>query len=152
MEFGLSAPIKRLSKTTRYYSGVTLLHANSKNLLALSFQGVNSLPGAPYIDVGIGFQAVLQESFFVIPFSVEARYHFPQILFNDVALNFRWDYGPDILSFNDSKNYSNARIEVATEMIDTISFVVGYREVNTNYKNKEMVFDRGVYAGAKFAF
>ena len=138
--------------STTYLVGGALLHTKNDNLATLSFEGINTLQGAPFIDVGIGLKAVIAQDYLALPFSIGANYHLPPSFFNDATIGFLWAYAPSALSFDDAKSYSEMRFEGSIEVVEKISLTLGYRTIDTDYRHANIRFDKGWYAGMRFAF
>ena len=138
--------------STTYLVGGTLLHTKKDTLATLSFEGINTLQGAPFIEVSLGLKAVITQDYLTLPFSIGANYHLPSSFFNDAMIGFLWAYAPSALSFNDAKSYSEMRFEGSIEVVEKISLTLGYRSIDTDYRNADIQFNKGWYVGMRFAF
>jgi hypothetical protein len=59
-------------------------------------------------------------------------------------------YAPSALTFQDADEYKEYRVEVDSDIIPNINIYAGYRNIDTDYKNKTYNLNDSFYAGFKF--
>ena len=105
---------------------------------------------------GLGVKGVFSEandvSFSAIPLGVEAMYKLPIKNFIPISFGVEAYYAPESLSFSNSQSYLEYRGELSAEIIERGSIYVGYRNIDTNYLNIDLTYNKSAYFGFKFKF
>lgn len=110
------------------------------------------------LRLGIGAKLNMAEDFITMPWGIEATYDMNAILKYPVSFTASAYYAPPVLSFVDAESYLEKRIEVETNVIDDVSLVLGYRNMETNYVNSlnmgtaDFTYNEAAYFGVKMNF
>ncbi len=127
---------------------------SDETLFGLGLFVENSPTNYQNIYFAIGLRAIFSEygnrSFAAIPITIgaKARMYLGDLPKSHLGLKFA--YAPNPLSFQDSNSYIEYRVEVDMSIIDNVDLYVGYRSINTNYKNLDKNFNNSLYIGFKF--
>ena len=141
------------SSGTTYFIAGSYLHTEDDNLIRTSFGASNTLPGAEGLTFSLGLEGVFAEDFVAMPFFAEAALHLP---FDEpippTTLKARFAVAPSVLSFVDADSYSEYRFEGDMEVIPNVHAYVGYRNIDTDYEEKDYNFNDSWYGGLKVTF
>ena len=110
------------------------------------------------ITVGIGmklnYTRVSHESYMTAPLGIEVGYDLSTGI--PISVTGKVYFAPSSLSFAKADNFLEYRLEGAVNIIDRGSIIVGYRNLDTNFKvntNKYNVnYNQSGYVGFRFAF
>lgn len=109
--------------------------------------------------IGLGVKAVFASidkpdvgTFTAIPLGVESEYLLPVTNVIPILFKAQVYYAPASLSLSDSKSYLEYRLGLDFEVIQRGSLYIGFRNIETNYKVSDYVYNRASYFGFKFAF
>lgn len=148
-----------LNTLTDYASGTTYLldfkylHADGDNLTTLGFLGQNDLQGQEGVALALGLKGVVANDFLSFPLTVKGSYTLPFIdSVPTTSVLMELSYAPNVLSFSDAQSYSDFRLEVDMEVISNIHLFTGYRNINTDYKDRDETFNNSFYGGMKLSF
>ena len=139
---------------TTYALDLQYLHTKDGSLGSLGFGGENTVLGIPGLKVALGAKAVAADNFLALPLFATASYNF----FEDtqmppVSLKLHIAYAPSVLSFRDSDGYVEKRVELDLEAISNIHIFAGYRDMDTDYKNRGgNNFNSSFYGGLRLSF
>ena len=81
-----------------------------------------------YIDMG-------SDDFTAIPLGLEASYRLPFDEFIPLYVGGLIYYAPEVLSFQDAKQYLEYKVNIDVEIIDNGFITTGYRYIETKYKH-----------------
>jgi len=120
----------------------------------------NKLEGVEGVEVTLGTKLVWVEvgkndDFTALPLMAKVRYDFPPLMFNipPVSIEGKALYAPKVLSFGDSKSYSEFRLNAEIEMIESVKIYAGYRNIHAKYDGiNNTLFDTGFYGGLRFSY
>jgi len=120
----------------------------------------NKLEGVEGVEVTLGTKLVWVETgknddFTALPLMAKVRYDFPPLMFNipPVSIEGKALYAPKVLSFGDSKAYSEFRLNAEIEMIESVKIYAGYRNIHAKYDGiGNTLFDTGFYGGLRFSY
>jgi hypothetical protein len=95
------------------------------------------------------------EDFSALPLMVKARYDLSSLVsvIPSVSVELKALYAPEVLSFGESKEYSEFRISADAELINNVVIYGGYRNIRTDFEGiTDKSFDNSLYAGLKFIY
>jgi hypothetical protein len=153
----LSTRTRTLEYRNFYIDG-NFINGEDDNLYGVGFYVENSPRGYSNITFDIGIRSIfssndkLDETFVALPIIVGAKARMYLGNLPKSALGFKLAYAPDPLSFSDAKSYFEYRIEVDMQLIENIDIYAGYRDIDTEYKSKDITFNSAGYAGFRFIF
>ncbi len=135
----------------------TLQWMNDKNaLLSPGFYVENLLRGSSNFIFGFGIKSVFTKhensDFIAIPFMISTKVRLIPRNFPPAYISAYWIYAPTQLVFQDATKYLEYRIEFNARVIENIELYTGYRSLNTEYKTKDILYNRSLYAGFRFLF
>jgi len=106
--------------------------------------------------VGMGikyeYSRVANEDFSALPLGLELRYLLPFDTGVPMYIGGVFYYSPEVLTFNDAKNYIEYRANFDIEIIERGHLLVGYRNIDLNFDAADMNYNRSWYLGFKFQF
>ncbi len=141
-----------------FYIDGNFIKGKDDNLYGAGFYVENSPQGYSNLTFGVGLRAVvssndkLDDTFIAIPIQVDAKARMYLGNLPKSALGFKFAYAPSPLAFSDADSYFEYRIEVDMQVIPNIDVYFGYRNIDTDYKSKDVTFNASGYAGFKFLF
>ncbi|SFV51935.1 hypothetical protein MNB_SV-12-442 [hydrothermal vent metagenome] len=141
-------------------------------LMGAGVGATNKFEGAEGVELTFGAKAILanvddnsdsklddNKWFAALPLMAMIRYTFPPLMFNipPISIETKGLYAPKALSFGDSHQYSEFRVNVDIEMIENIKLYTGYRNIITGFAvgdkdNEDYIFSNGFYGGLKFTY
>ncbi len=98
------------------------------------------------------YSRIEDNDFSAIPLGLEARYKLPFDISVPMYIGGIFYYSPQVLTFNDAKNYIEYRAEVDIEIIERGHVMAGYRNIDLNFDAKDMNYNRSWYFGFRFQF
>lgn len=106
------------------------------------------------IGMGIKYEysRIGDENFSALPIGLEARYLLPVDIGVPMYVGGMFYYSPEVLTFNDAKNYIEYRANFDIELIERGHVLVGYRNIDLNFEHVDMNYNRSWYLGFKFQF
>ena len=94
--------------------------------------------------------------FITVPLGLEVGYELPFDNVIPIILGVKLYYAPESLVFADAESYFEHRADVNFKIINRGALVIGYRNINTNYKidsrKIDVRYNESTYFGFKFAF
>jgi len=141
-----------------YYIDGNFIKSDDDNLFGVGFYVENSPQGHSNLTFGIGLRSIfssndkLDKNFVAIPIEVNAKARMYLGNLPKSALGVKLAYAPSPLTFSDGDSYFEYRIEVDMNVIENIDLYVGYRDIDTDYKVKDINFNSSLYGGFKFLF
>jgi hypothetical protein len=106
------------------------------------------------IGMGIKYEysRIKESDFSALPIGLEARYRLPVSVGVPMYIGGLFYYSPEVLTFNDAKNYIEYRANFDVELIERGHVILGYRNIDLNSDVKDMNYNRSWYLGFKFQF
>jgi hypothetical protein len=155
----------RMGSLEHTYMGARFLNGDNNNsqtisdpdaLMEVSFMVQNDVRGVRGLKLGLGFKGeytkIDGQSYAAIPLGVEAELKLP--LNSPIAfyLGGAMYYAPSVLSFKDADGYFETRIHLDAEPIDNARIEVGYRQIDTDLKNRSVTYNDAFYFGLRLDF
>jgi hypothetical protein len=165
VEGQLRLDMGRMGSLEHTYIGGRFLNGDNNNsqtiadpdpLMEVSFMVQNDVRGVRGLKVGLGIKGEYTKidgrSYAAIPLGIEAELKLP--LNSPVAfyLGGALYYAPSVLSFKDADDYFETRIHLDAEPIDNARIEVGYRQIDTNLKNRSVTYNDSWYFGVRLDF
>ncbi|MEA2110896.1 MAG: YfaZ family outer membrane protein [Campylobacterota bacterium] len=130
---------------------------DSDGLIELSYLMKKPLEAQRDFSVGIGFKldysSVGSNDFLALPLGLEAGYKLPlDSSIVPIYVGAQFYYAPSVLSFQDSHNYVEFKVNADIEVIERGLVTVGYRHIDTNYEAADVEFNSAAFIGFKFVF
>ncbi|MCH9813690.1 MAG: YfaZ family protein [Epsilonproteobacteria bacterium] len=123
-------------------------------LIGLGFFVENSPVNYQNIAFAIGLRTIFTDyegdDFTAIPIFIGAK---ARMYLGDLPkshLGVKLAYAPSPLTFQDADSYLEYRVEVDMSIIDNVNVYLGYRNIDTDYDNKNINYNDAVYVGFKF--
>jgi len=131
-----------------------------KSFFGVGMGVTNRIEGIEGLSLTLGTKYIRgdideDEDFSALPLMMKARYDLSSwvSVIPSVSLELKALYAPDILSFGESKEYSEFRISTDAELIDNVVVYGGYRNIRTDFDGiTDKSFDNSLYAGLKFIY
>ena len=148
--------------TDSTYLGISYLKASDEHSDAIidttGFYELNFLVKREVSDTGITFgigvkanyTKVQEESFSTFPLGVEAEYVLPTKL--PIGFGGSLYYAPESLAFADANGFLEYKLEGRVEVIDRGSIIIGYRNINTDFKVDGTKYDINYNTSGYFGF
>jgi len=140
----------------KFFIDANFINEEDDALTGLGFYVENSPHGHSNIKFAIGLKSIfsqndkLDKNFIAIPITVSAKARVYLENLPKSALGIKVGYAPSPLTFSDGETYLEYRIEAEMHIIDNIKIYTGYRNINTEYKEKDITFNSAAYVGFKF--
>ncbi len=155
--------ISLASRTSRleyrnFFIDANFINGKDDTLTGIGFYVENSPQGYSNIEFGVGLRSMfskndaLDKTFVAIPITVSAKARMYLRGLPKSALGVKLAYAPAPLTFSDGDSYFEYRIEADMQIIDNIDIYAGYRNIDTDYKVKDVNFNSAAYVGFKFLF
>ncbi len=151
------------SRTSRleyrnFFIDANFINGKDDTLTGVGFYVENSPQGHSNIEFGVGLKSIfskndtLDKTFVAIPITVSAKARMYLRNLPKSSLGVKLAYAPAPLTFSDGDSYLEYRIEADMQIIDNIDIYAGYRNIDTDYKIKDVNFNAAGYVGFKFLF
>ncbi len=155
----------RMGSLEHTYLGARFLNGDNNNsktisdpnaLMEVSFMVQNDVRGVRGLKVGLGFKGehtkIDGQGYDAIPLGIEAELKLP--LNSPVAfyLGGALYYAPSALCFKDADDYFETRIHLDAEPIENARVEVGYRQIDTNLKDRRVTYNDAFYFGLRLDF
>ena len=132
-------------------------NVNTNEYYETSFLMKRAVPNSD-IKLGIGmklnYTRVAGESYMSAPLGIEVGYTLASRI--PLSVGAKLYYAPSSLSFAKADNFLEYRLEGAVDIIERGSIIVGYRNLDTNFKITKTTYDvnynESGYVGFRFAF
>lgn len=147
------------------YLGLKVLNGDTKNsnlivdpdpLMEASFLIMRPVSNVSGLRVGLGVKALWAEiendKYISVPLGVEVEWRLPVSPSIPLYLGGALYYAPGPLCFSDADRYLEQRAHFDIEVIRNGRITLGYRDVNTDIKTRDIVYNETAYAGFKFLF
>ena len=166
VEAGLRLDLSKMNSIDAdTYFGMKLLNGHEENsetifktdpLLEASFlimRPVNNMSG---LKVGLGikgeFTDIDGDDFVAVPLGIEVEYKLPLNSPVAVYAGGVFYYAPGPLCFSDADRYIETRASIDFEVIRNGRITVGYRDVETDVKTRDVTYNETLCAGFKLRF
>ena len=146
----------RYLRASSEHSDDDLTH--DENLYDIHFFVKQRLHGTPDLTLGLGtklvFTSVENEDFTALPIGALVDYELPLGLSIPFILGGSFYYSPQVLSWQDAKNYMEVEGHLDVRVIDRASITAGYRKIDTDFDTAldDVVFNEAWFIGVKFRF
>lgn len=155
----------RMGSLAHTYVGARFLNGDNNNsqtiadpdaLMEVSFMAQNDVTGVRGLKIGLGLKGEYTKidgrAYAAIPLGIEAELKLP--LNSPIAfyLGGALYYAPSVLSFKDADDYFETRIHLDVEPIENARVEVGYRQIDTNLKNRSVTYNDSWYFGLRLDF
>lgn len=104
------------------------------------------------LKLGLGVKMNHTKDFTSAPLGVEAAYRLPIESSVPFYVSGSLYYAPKVLSFDKADNYAEYRASIDAEVIKNGFITIGYRNMNTNYENRDVEYNKSFYGGFRFLF
>jgi hypothetical protein len=147
--------------STIYQADINFLNIDEDaKFLGAGIAATNKLEGIEGVEMTFGTKLIWAEvgtkdDFTALPLMAKIRYTLPPLMFNipPVSLEGKILYAPKVLSFGDSEEYSEFRVNAEIEMIESVKVYTGYRNIHAKYNSVgKSLFDNSFYAGLRFTY
>ncbi len=108
------------------------------------------------LGVKVNYNALGDAKFISIPLGLEGIYQVPKSDIIPITINASVYYAPEVLTIEDANSFLEYGVNVRFEVIENGLIVLGYRNINTDYKidniKTDVNYNHSGYLGFKFAF
>jgi hypothetical protein len=104
------------------------------------------------LRLGLGIKVNHTKDFTTFPLGIEASYKLPIETVAPLYIGGSFYYAPDVLAAEDADSFKEYRVTLDAEVIKNGLVTVGYRTLDTDYKNRDVEYNKSVYIGFKFLF
>jgi hypothetical protein len=129
---------------------------DADGLVEASFLMQRPFGSSENLLVGMGikyeYSRINDNDFSAIPLGLEVRYLLPFNVGVPMYVGGIFYYSPEVLTFNDAKNYIEYRAGFDVEIIERGHLVLGYRNIDLNFDAKDMNYNSSWYLGFRFQF
>lgn len=102
--------------------------------------------------LGLGIKANFTKKYASVPLGVEGEFLIPAKDLIPMRIVGSLYYAPKVLSFRDGHDFFSYRISYDIEVIKNGNITIGYRRLETNYNNADVVYNKSAYIGFKLNF
>lgn len=125
-------------------------------LSEVSFMVQRPVDGVAGLSLGLGIKGEFTrfdgQKYAAIPLGLEADMKLPLTTPFPLYVGGALYYAPSVLSFNDAENYLETRIHIDAEPIHNGRIEVGYRNIDTDVKNRNVTYNDAWYFGLRLDF
>lgn len=129
---------------------------NMHPLAEVSFMVQRPVDGVEGLSLGLGIKGEFTrfdgQSYAALPLGLEADMKLPITTPFPLYVGGALYYAPSILSFSDAENYLETRIHLDAQPIHNGRIEVGYRNITTDVKNRDITYNDAWYFGLRFDF
>lgn len=157
--------VGRTGSLEHTYLGARFLNGDNNNsqtiadpdpLMEISFMVQNDVRGVHGLKLGLGFKGEYAKidgrSYAAIPLGIEADLKLPLNAPVAFYLGGAMYYAPSALCFKDADSYFESRIHFDVEPIENARIEVGYRQIDTDLKNRSVTYNDAFYFGLRLDF
>lgn len=147
------------------YIGARFLNGDNNNsktivdpdpLMEASFMVMRPVQGVPGLKLGLGIKAeytkIDGQRFMALPLGAEAELRLPLNTPFPFYLGGALYYAPSALSFKEGDGYFETRIHLDAEPIENGRVEVGYRQIDTDLKSRNVTYNDSWYFGLRLDF
>ncbi|WP_345969864.1 MULTISPECIES: YfaZ family outer membrane protein [Sulfurimonas] len=134
------------------------LRDKDHDLFDAHFAVAQRLSGNDALTLGLGVKFVYTSiegyDFDALPIGVFARYELPLNLPVPFIVGGALYYAPEVLAWQDAKNYLEYDLSLDIRIIDRAAVTAGYRKIDTDFdlSGGDFTFNEAWYVGVKFRF
>ncbi len=129
---------------------------NTNPLSEVSFMVQRPVDGVAGLVFGLGIKGEYTrfdgQSYLALPLGLEADMKLPLSTPFPIYVGGALYYAPSVLSFKDAENYLETRIHLDIEPIHNGRIEVGYRNIDTDVKNRNVTYNDSWYFGLRLDF
>lgn len=104
------------------------------------------------MKLGMGVKFNYTKEYASVPLGVEFSYQIPAHDLIPMYLNGSLYYAPNVLAFNDAKDFLEYTLSYDIEVINNGRFTLGYRNLDTNYDAMQFTYNKSWFVGFKIGF
>ncbi|QOY51434.1 YfaZ family outer membrane protein [Candidatus Sulfurimonas baltica] len=104
------------------------------------------------LKLGLGFKLNHTKNFTSVPLGAEVSYKLPLATVIPFYLGGSLYYASEVLCMEDGDSFLEFRVNLDAEVIENGRVTLGYRSLDTNYKVRDVEYNKSVYLGFKFSF
>ncbi len=108
------------------------------------------------LTMGMGvkyvYMQISDDEFSALPLGLHLRYALPVGVGVPVYVGAQFYYSPEVLTFNEGKNFIEYRAFLDLEIIERGHIIGGYRSVETNFDVDDITYNHSWFAGFRFDF
>lgn len=147
------------------YIGARFLNGDNNNshtiadpdpLMEVSFMVMRPVQGVPGLKLGLGMKAEYTKidgsSYAAVPLGAEAELRLPLNTPFPFYLGGALYYAPSVLTFKEGDGYFETRIHLDAEPIENGRLEVGYRQIDTDLKSRNVTYNDAWYFGLRLDF
>lgn len=147
------------------YAGARILNADESNsdrignidpLMEVSFMVMRPVDNFPGLQLGLGIKGEYtkfdSQRYAAIPIGLEADMKLPIAIPLPLYVGGALYYAPSVLAFHDGDEYLETRIHLDIEPIHNGRIEVGYRNIDTDVKNRNVTYNDAWYFGLRLDF
>lgn len=147
------------------FIGARILNGDERNsdrigstnpLSEVSFMIQRPVDGVAGLKLGLGVKGEYTrfdgQSYTAIPLGLEADMKLPLTTPFPLYIGGALYYAPSVLSFSDAENYLETRIHLDAELIQNGRIEIGYRNIDTDVKNRNVTYNDAWYFGLRLDF
>lgn len=155
----------RLDLSNGAYVGARILNADEHNsdsiwntdpLVEVSFMVMRPVESIPGLSLGLGIKGEYTkfdgQHYAAIPLGLEADMKLPLATPFPFYVGGALYYAPSVLAFHDGDEYLERRIHLDVEPIHNGRIEVGYRNIDTDVKNRNVTYNDAWYFGLRLDF
>ncbi len=142
---------------SHYHSGRDL--KKDEDLFDAHFSVGQHFRGNGTVTLALGakfvYTSINNYNFYALPLGIAGSYELPLGLPIPFAVGGSIYYAPEVLAWQDAKNYLEYTVFLDVQIIDRAALTAGYRTINTDFDVEErgdLVFNAAWFAGVKFRF
>ena len=147
---------------SRFYMGAFFMNSNDKNKGYANLDD-DKLYGAEFflknrvmndhfgLHAKLGIKAIAHshtnDDFLAVPLGggLDLKMQFEN--FPPVTIGAEYYYAPKVLTFMDSTEYTEFRLQWKVEIVKNGELMIGYRGIGTDYSNFDLTYNSSLYAG-----
>jgi hypothetical protein len=129
---------------------------NTDPLMEVSFMVLRPVEGVTGLSLGLGIKGeytkIESGHFAAIPFGLEADMKLPLSTPFPLYVGGALYYAPSVLTFRDGDEYFESRIHLDIEPIPNARIEIGYRNIETDLKSRNVTYNDAWYFGMRLDF
>ncbi len=113
---------------------------------------LQSAVGQGGMKLGMGVKFNYTQEYATVPLGVEFSYEIPAPDLIPMYINGTLYYAPNVLAFNNAKDYLEYTLSYDVEVVQNGRFTLGYRNMDTNYDAMNFTYNKSWFVGFKIGF
>lgn len=130
--------------------------ADPSPLMEISFMVQRPVRGVDGLKLGLGVKGEYTKfdgnTYAAMPLGMEGELHLPLNTPFPFYLGGAFYYAPSVVTFQNGNAYWETRLHVDAEPIENGRIEVGYRKIDTDLKNRNVVYNDAWYFGLRLDF